>query len=427
MATFFERYSQSELKAAMSKAIDEAVAVGRDGLRRKYRIERTKNYVAVAAGHHFDGDALVAATAANLEPPVPRTSESTFGTETTPLVLEACAVPWIHADDLTRVPGLDPNIDEPQLLNGEQSRFWWVNQTDNYSTAIKEGSLWAPDRRRDGRPGHKDWTALRLMVPGDVVFHYASQNFRALSVVVSAGVAADRPPGYPVEDYLHGTLVLVEPQILDMEIGLSALKQIFPPGVGPMNRTGNPDRIYVAPVPRSIGEPLADYLSGRSLVSDSTPGLTEPGHMAAIDPPYMIESTDIAAVAARRAEQRFLRQALLERYGNKCALCGRSLPEDLLIAAHIKPRFLSTEEERLDFAGAAMLACSLGCDALFEHGYITVDRRGLVQPNSTNEPDLQQALEGIDGLPCLAFSETTAMNFEFHRKRHELRTGRIQS
>jgi hypothetical protein len=256
------------------------------------------------------------------------------------------------------------------------------------------------------------------MNPGDIVFHYASQQFCALSVVVSAGVRADRPPGYPTEDYLHGTLVLVEPRIVDMEVGLGALKEIFPPGVGPMNRTGNPGRIYTAPVPRSIGEPLAKYLSGGSLVNDSATRLMEPGRAATVEPPSMVETTDIASVALQRAEQRFLRQSLLARYGNQCALCGRSLPEELLIAAHIKPRFLSTDEERLNFGSAAMLACSLGCDALFEFGYLTVDHRGFVHMTPTNEADLEHALKSIDGLPCLAFSEATASNFEFHRMRH---------
>ena len=47
------------------------------------------------------------------------------------------------------------------------------------------------------------------------------------------------------------------------------------------------------------------------------------------------------------------------------------LPAELLVAAHIKPRNLCTEIERLD-AHVATLMCVLGCDALFERGYLRV-------------------------------------------------------
>ncbi|MEA5454037.1 HNH endonuclease signature motif containing protein [Sinomonas sp. JGH33] len=417
MTTFFGHYSESDLRAAMSKAIDEAARLGRDGLRRKYGFERAKKYVAVAAGHHFDSKALVAAAAKNLEPPVTLTSENSFGGKATTRVLHACGVPWINTDRLTHVPELDSNANGSDLLDGDHPKYWWVNQNDNYSTVIKEGSLWAPDLRRDGNPGHKDWTALRFMTPGDIVFHYASQQFRALSVIVSAGAQADRPPGYPADDYLHGTLVLLEPRIVDMEVGLDVLKEIFRAGVGPMNSTGNPGRVYTAQVPRSIGDPLARYLSGGSISSRSFAVMVSKDSQDT-SAPLGVNATDIAGSAYRRAEQGYLRQALLASFGNQCAICGRVLPENLLIAAHIKPRSECSEEERLDFRAAAMLACSLGCDALFEFGYVTVDDRGLVRATATNEPELRNALKSIDGLPCLAFSETTAPNFEFHHQRH---------
>ncbi|MDQ0692156.1 HNH endonuclease [Arthrobacter sp. W4I7] len=120
----------------------------------------------------------------------------------------------------------------------------------------------------------------------------------------------------------------------------------------------------------------------------------------------------------RRAEQRYLRQALLARYGNQCAICGRHLPKNLLIAAHIKLRSESSEADRLNFDAAAMLACSLGCDALFERGYLTVDDGGLVRTTPTDDPELLHVLDQLRGSRCLAFSEATQENFEFHRQSH---------
>lgn len=428
MAKFFGRHSEAELRAAMSKAIDEAANIGRNGLRQKYGFRPAKKFVAVVEGHHFDSKALVAASAAYLNPPLTLTPDDFSGGVATTQILDSCDVPWIDTDQLTNVPGLgtDSAPDRSNTVTPvtDRPRYWWANQSNNYSTVIKQGSLWAPDVRTDGKPGHEDWQALHHMLPGDHVFHYASQQFRALSIVVAEGISANRPPGYqPIDGYPHGTLVLVEPSIIDMEVGLDVLKSVFPPGVGPMNSTGNPGRGYIAPIPPTIGGPLSTYLRGGSLASGTHQKLLETDSAADGRGSRNIKTTDILGTALRRAEQRYLRQSLLARFGNQCAICGRVLPEKLLIAAHIKLRSESNEADRLDFEAAAMLACSLGCDALFELGYITVGTDGRVKPTSTYDPSLEPVLNSLSGAPCLAFSDATAVNFQFHRQRHSKPSG----
>ncbi|MCX6499543.1 MAG: hypothetical protein NTU93_12205 [Arthrobacter sp.] len=423
MAIFFGRYSESELQSAMSRAIDEAVHIGRSGLRQKYGFRPAKKFLAVVAGHHFDSKALVAAAAGCLNPPVVLTADDFSGGVVTTRILDACDVSWIDTDQLADLPGLgtDSAPDESNAVTPASDRpgYWWANQGNNYSTVIEQGSLWAPDVRADGQPGHEDWQALRLMRPGDHVFHYASQQLRAVSIVVAEGVSANRPPGYqPIDGYPHGTLVLVEPCIVDMEVGLDALRSVFPAGVGPMNSTGNPGRGYIAPIPPTIGGPLSNYLCGGSLAIGTLQKLLQAEGAAATRRSRNFMTTDIAGTAFHRAEQRYLRQALLDRFGSRCAICGRVLPENLLIAAHIKLRSETDEAGRLDFDAAAMLACSLGCDALFELGYITVDIDGRVRPASTVDPALEQVLKSLSGARCLAFSDATAVNFQFHRQRH---------
>ncbi len=91
-----------------------------------------------------------------------------------------------------------------------------------------------------------------------------------------------------------------------------------------------------------------------------------------------IAHTDSPTVGLRRLEQSVLRARLLNgaAYGH-CRLCQIMLPAELLVAAHIKPRNLCTESERLD-AHVATLMCVLGCDALFERGYLRVMDSGKV-------------------------------------------------
>ena len=84
----------------------------------------------------------------------------------------------------------------------------------------------------------------------------------------------------------------------------------------------------------------------------------------------------------------------------------------MLVAAHIKPRDLCTESERLDIPAIAMAACSLGCDALFEHGYLSVGESGSVLTRQAAGIDLS----AYRGLQASAWNGDRAKYFEWHRR-----------
>ncbi|MGW1759670.1 hypothetical protein [Streptomyces mirabilis] len=106
------------------------------------------------------------------------------------------------------------------------------------------------------------------------------------------------------------------------------------------------------------------------------------------------------AQRAQRGEQTALKKRLLQGSTGQCALCGRSLPGTFLIAAHIKKRALCSDGEKRDLANIAMLACTFGCNAVHEHGYVTVAPGGAVQvsPLAAHLPEvdayIQQKLAG---------------------------------
>ncbi|MEP1446261.1 MAG: hypothetical protein ABJK37_09155 [Paraglaciecola sp.] len=92
--------------------------------------------------------------------------------------------------------------------------------------------------------------------------------------------------------------------------------------------------------------------------------------------PAIIRATDLdpESTSTRRREQAFLRAYLLKgKLTGSCTICSRSLPHDLLIAAHIKVRSKCSNNEKLDFDNIATLMCTLGCDALYEGHYIYVE------------------------------------------------------
>jgi hypothetical protein len=96
--------------------------------------------------------------------------------------------------------------------------------------------------------------------------------------------------------------------------------------------------------------------------------------------------TDRVVQVLARTEQAYWRKLLFgSSIEGRCAICGRYLPVELLVAAHIKQRSRCSHDERLDPENV-MTACLLGCDVLFEKAYIRVDngtvRINRMDPNS---------------------------------------------
>ncbi|AZS41868.1 hypothetical protein CVS54_03229 [Microbacterium oxydans] len=108
---------------------------------------------------------------------------------------------------------------------------------------------------------------------------------------------------------------------------------------------------------------------------------------------------------------------LAGRDAANCDLCGRRLPASLLVAAHIVPRSVSDEDHRKDFAAIAMLACNLGCNELFEQGYLVVDSEGAVRAGRDIETvALQVVVEELVERLCTAHNTNTAADFARHHR-----------
>lgn len=100
--------------------------------------------------------------------------------------------------------------------------------------------------------------------------------------------------------------------------------------------------------------------------------------------PKVVDQTDLDSdsTVKRRREQAFLRAHLLQgRSKSPCTICHEELPENMLVAAHLKKRAKCTREEKLDFDNVATLMCKLGCDDLYERGYLIVES-GRVRANA---------------------------------------------
>lgn len=66
-----------------------------------------------------------------------------------------------------------------------------------------------------------------------------------------------------------------------------------------------------------------------------------------------------------------------------------------------------------------MLACVLGCDALFEWGYVVIDPDGAVAPGKPAEtPALRDSVDEVIGRRCLVNDTSRAARFAHHRRMH---------
>ena len=100
----------------------------------------------------------------------------------------------------------------------------------------------------------------------------------------------------------------------------------------------------------------------------------------------------------QRIGQNLFRQALMDYWGDACAVTGLDLPEALR-ASHAKPwARCSTDAERLDVFNGLLFSAQL--DALFDAGLITFDESGLLHTSPRLTPPQLQLL-GLDHPQCL--------------------------
>ncbi|MFB9927036.1 hypothetical protein ACFORO_18950 [Amycolatopsis halotolerans] len=134
---------------------------------------------------------------------------------------------------------------------------------------------------------------------------------------------------------------------------------------------------------------------------------------------------DVKTQVKVRTEQTRLRRLLADgRVSAPCALCGDEFPLEFLVAAHVKKRAACTDDERRNLRDIAMLACGLGCDLLYEAGWVTVAETGRIQTVRIDElpaGSLKLRMQHLAGRRCGAHREASEPYFAWHRSTTFLR------
>lgn len=114
------------------------------------------------------------------------------------------------------------------------------------------------------------------------------------------------------------------------------------------------------------------------------------------------EPMDASRRALMRKEEGFLRKHLFSgKAMDACGICGREIPTQFLIAAHIKVWEECTTEDRLDYENIVMPMCKLGCEELYRRNYLTViDERVQVTTAKVDSKDLRAYLTKVKNRVC---------------------------
>ncbi|GHA43504.1 hypothetical protein GCM10010329_77990 [Streptomyces spiroverticillatus] len=176
---------------------------------------------------------------------------------------------------------------------------------------------------------------------------------------------------------------------------------------------------YRLPLPGpSPAPPVADEYLLPCVIGTAAP-LAEAPDVVTVPARLLDGPTDTSRVSRGRREQPLLRQCLLrQRIAAPCSLCGDTYPSAYLRAAHIKRRAEASEDERRDLA-VGMLACTFGCDQMFELGDIFVEDDGTVGGREQTGSDaLDLAIGRIAGRRFLGFASDQRPYFRHHRQAH---------
>jgi len=173
----------------------------------------------------------------------------------------------------------------------------------------------------------------------------------------------------------------------------------------------------LSPLPPQWVRRLESILPGKVATSLQLPSPARPTSPSSGPSPDWgaMGSLEAERVVATRTEQRAIRQFLLKgKSTGLCVICGSSFPPELLVASHIKPRALCTDAEKRDVENNTALMCTLGCDALFERGFIGVHAGKVIAgPTVSALKVVRSAVARLIGLPCPVYSPRSAKYFRY--------------
>ncbi|HCL3985306.1 TPA: hypothetical protein N2C06_004463 [Pseudomonas aeruginosa] len=131
-------------------------------------------------------------------------------------------------------------------------------------------------------------------------------------------------------------------------------------------------------------------------------------------------TVDGVGSAPTRGEHRYIVDHLFGKNAEgSCSICGGVFPRSMLVASHIKKRSACSRDEKLDVQNVATAMCRLGCDPLFELGFISVLEGKVVRhPSRIGSELISSYIDKLVGRPVIAWTKKTQKYFQWHATAH---------
>lgn len=157
------------------------------------------------------------------------------------------------------------------------------------------------------------------------------------------------------------------------------------------------------------------YLESETYFDDSTFNNLE----VTVNKLSKVNNTDRTQPVKVRIEQRIFRGWLFgENKYSTCGICHTEYPVAFLHAAHIRKRSECTHQQRVD-PYVVMPMCRMGCDDLYERGYISVKDGKIVGLNQEHTtPAIEKAKDAVIGNQCRYYTDRTIEYFQWHFNSH---------
>ncbi|WP_409285458.1 hypothetical protein [Pseudomonas protegens] len=139
------------------------------------------------------------------------------------------------------------------------------------------------------------------------------------------------------------------------------------------------------------------------------------------------QSTDGMANRPTRLEHKYIVRHLFQgKLTGRCCICLNEYPRHLLVAAHIKKRSVCSQKEKLDIKNIAVPMCRLGCDPLFEHGYLSVkDGKVIKHPSREMTAATASYVDSVVGGEVKEWATKSQKYFDWHLNAHGFEPGKL--
>lgn len=131
-----------------------------------------------------------------------------------------------------------------------------------------------------------------------------------------------------------------------------------------------------------------------------------------IDNYESLHETERTSIVQSRIGQGIFRKRILKKYNNTCIVTGIN-ETNLLIASHVKPWAVCTNQERLSSENGLLLSPTY--DKLFDAGFITFSKQGEILFSNHLKQETIEKLKSAKNVFDLKITPELTKNLQYHR------------